>query len=274
MMAQLVADADWFYHLTRREIARRIKINGMTTAETRIGIRVANPVGAFNQNRKENEAEKQEQKLREFLSDIVCRIPQYDLNKCRNTLATITNTPGAYAPFTYNPQGSNAVDVPALENLVNQRLNQYRVLVNLNGPRSGQVLRGLRNVAEIRNCATDLLRNRKAHFLSRLAVQAVAFQYKIEETITAGHVYFLKPQDAVVGYNDYARHLNANEIVVLRVNQANIVDRVPDDSDHRAVMVPRTVPANVLEIMANCANFTNINYRTTGANWQALRDWN
>jgi hypothetical protein len=274
MMAQPAADADFFYHLTRAEIARKIKLNGMTTAETRIGIRVANPVGAFNQNRQEKEAEKQEQKLREFLGDIVCRIPQYDLNKCRNTLTTIANTPGVYAPFNYDPQGSNAVDVPALENLVSQRQNQYRQLVNLNGPRNGQVFRGLRNVVEIQTCATDLLRHRKAHFLSRLAVQAVAFQYKIEENITAAHVYFLKPQDAVVGYNDYARHLNANEIVVLRVNQANIADRVPDDSDHRAVMVPRTVPANVLEIMANCANFTDINYRTNAANWQALTGWN
>src|ERR1051325_11560301 len=66
-----LSDNDWLYHLTRKHIAALIKQAGMMSWSTRIGRTVANPRGAFVGNRKEKEWDKQVQKIKGYITEIL-----------------------------------------------------------------------------------------------------------------------------------------------------------------------------------------------------------
>ncbi|HEX6291890.1 MAG TPA: hypothetical protein VFZ66_22080 [Herpetosiphonaceae bacterium] len=254
-------DADWFYHLTRKQVALIIKQGGMTSAVHRIGRAVPHPFGAFVQNRKKKEASEYQQKLKGYLIDLMAR-------GCSE--GTLRRTRGVYVPFTLVLRGSNEDDVPRVDQLEAQYLNQYKRLLPNLGQFDRPTFNKLKKDVLVDELVNDLLVRDKNHFLARLAVQYVTYRNNIEEMITASHVYFLRPGCAVDGYNDYKKHLDSNQIVVLRVHKDNLPGLVDDDSDYRAVMTERIVPANVIEVMQNHDNFTNEDYRSNAQNWQPL----
>lgn len=256
-----MSDENWLYHLTAKSIALKVKSVGMTSALTRIGIPVANPQGAFAQNRQKMESAKFEQKLTGYLSDVLSR-------GC--TKEKIKEVRGQYVPFSFVPRGSNEADFPRLTLIENQRLECYvRSIPSLGKPERKKKAQFRRDLA-VKQLAQFMLRSDKNHFLARLAVQCVAFGYKIEESITASHLYFLKPRYAVEGYNDYKKHLNAADMVMLRVHKNNVPGLVDDDSDHRAAMTKQTVGPGKIEVMKKLDHFTDLAYRCDAKNWQPL----
>ncbi|HEY0601539.1 MAG TPA: hypothetical protein VGD58_01450 [Herpetosiphonaceae bacterium] len=250
-------DADWLYHLTRKNVALIIQKGGMTSALTRIGLPVANPRGAFVNNRKAKEEGEFQQKLKGYLTEML----RYGASK-----EQILQTKGVYVPFNLIIQGSNDYDVPRVDNIEKLYLDRYKGLLLIHGNKEVK----LKKDPTLEEMSQMMLVVDKNHFLSRLAVQYVAHRNNIEEAITASHVYFLKPDSAVDGYKDYKKHLNSNDIVVLRVHRDNLPGLVDDDSDFRAKMTDRTVPPNVIEVMVNHDNFADEDYRSNAQNWQPL----
>ena len=109
-------DSDWFYHLTAKAMAQKIKAKGMTSALLRLGIPVANPQGAFVQNRKKMEGTKFEQQLTTYLLEVFCR---------GGSEQDVVQNKGNYVPFDFVPEGSNAADIARLDTIANQRLQGY-----------------------------------------------------------------------------------------------------------------------------------------------------
>lgn len=97
-------------------MAQNIKVGGMTSAVDRIQMAVANPNGAFAQDRKKKEAGKKKEKLVNYLGEYLSR-------GCTET--DITGAVGVYDPFKMELQGSNAEDVPALNEIEAEYLSIY-----------------------------------------------------------------------------------------------------------------------------------------------------
>jgi hypothetical protein len=259
-----MSDANWLYHVTTKQIAKKIKTDGMTSALTRIGTAVANPKGSFAQNREKMERQKFEQRLKGYLIDILSRGCKEDI---------IKGVKGQFVQLNFVPQGNLAVDTQKLDNMDKQELEKYIKLLPKLGKPDPVKRRQFSKDSNVEQLAQSMLQADKNHFLSRLAVQYWAYRYKIEETITASHVYFLKPKYAEDGYGDYQKHLGGAEIVVLRVQRKDLKNLVDDDSDFRAEMTKETVEPGLIEVMVNHQNFKNMNYRCDAKNWQALTSW-
>lgn len=259
-----MSESDWRYHLTSRAIAQKIKSVGMSSNISRIGMPVAAPKGAFNQDRLTKEPEKQKQKLLEYLGNFLARGVALDV---------LRNNTTKFSPLPFTPTGNNEVDTPRLSTLETQALGTFeRSLRNLTKS-DWRKAKEWRGKSEVQLAAENLLRSNKNHFLVRLAVQMVAFTYKIEETITSSNIYFFLPKYADVCFRDYTKHLNTNDLVVLRVHKTKLVGEIADDSEFRAVMTPNNVaPANI-EVMQNTAQFTNQAHRTNNSNWQPIYNW-
>lgn len=256
-------DAAWYYHLTNKWVAQKIKVGGMTSAVDRIQMAVANPNGAFVQDRKKKEAGRQKEQLVKYLADYLSR-------GCAET--DITGAVGVYDPFRMELQGSNAEDIPALSEIELEYLTVYEQLLPTLSNRNLQAARFQRKKKSVQDLAEHMLRNSKSHFLVRLAVQYISFAYSIEEKITSSHIYFLQPRFAEDGYSDYSKHLNSADVVMLRVNKDNLVGLIQDDSDFRAVMTPNRVAPDVIEVMEQHTQFGNVDYRCDEQNWKPISE--
>lgn len=257
-------DASWRYHLTRKEIALLIKRGGMTTSLSRIGMPIPHPKGAFAQDRKVKEGKECQEKLKEYLCHLLA-------HGC--TMENIEQTEDLYIPFNFVIQGSNKADIPRLQQIERQYLARFKeVLLNVGRYDENKYYRFGRDF-RVESLANTMLARKKNHFLVRLAVQFVSYKFKIEEVITATHIYFLKPGAiAVSGYKDYKKHLGDVTIVVLRVHKGNLPGLVQDDSEARAMMTHIPVTPDVIEVMVNHDNFPDENYRINDQNWQPLRN--
>lgn len=257
----MVPDAAWVYHLTRKEIALIIQRGGMTTALSRIGMPIPHPRGAFVQDRRKREGGECHEKLKMYLAT-------YLAYGC--TLDDVEQGDKQYVPFNLVIQGSNDVDIPKLDQIEEKYLERFKeALPKLQKYDANKFFQSGKNFLVESRASTMLIRNRN-HYLTRLAVQYVSYRFKIEETITASHIYFLKPQDAKSGYRDYRSHLGDATIVVLRVKKANLTNLVQDDSEGRAMMTDRPVLPAVIEVMVNHDNFPDEDYRIDDRNWQPL----
>lgn len=255
-------DRDWVYHLTRREIALIIKRGGMTTSLSRIGMPVPHPRGAFVQDRQKREGTECQEKLRDLLAHVLA---------CGVAKETIEQKPGQYFPFTMFVQGSNEIDIPGLEGVESLYLERYKKLLPNVKPFNENKYFEYGTSVPVRSMANTMLIRDKNHYLTRLAVQLVSYRFKIEETITASHIYFLKPgDDAKSGYRDYRQHLGDANIVVLRVLKADIPDLIQDDSEGRAMMTARPVHPDLIQVMVNHDDFPKEDYRTDDKNWQPI----
>lgn len=255
-------DAKWVYHLTRKEIALIIQRGGMTTSLSRIGMPIPHPRGAFVQDRRKREGGECYERLKMYLAT-------YLAHGC--TLDDIEQADKQYVPFNLVIQGSNDADIPKLDQIEEKYLERFKeALPKLQKYDANKFFQFGKNFLVEGRASTMLIRNRN-HYLTRLAVQYVSFRFKIEETITASHVYFLKPgKDAVSGYRDYKSHLGDATIVVLRVHKDNLPDLVQDDSEGRAMMTSRLVLPTVIEVMEHHDNFPDEDYRCNVQNWQPL----
>ena len=254
-----MSESDYLYHLTTKTLAFKIKSGGLASALNRIGQAVANPHGAFAQNREEMEATKFKQKIMAYLGNVLSR---------GATERMIKEVKGQYVPFAFTPTGSNH-DHQKLTEIETGMLADYARLIHGLGPPNVARASHLRKQWSVECLAEDLRYGDKNHFLARLAVQVVAIGYKIEETITASHVYFLKPLYAVGGYAEYRAHLNAVDLVMLRVLKSQ-VSTTPDDSDYRAEMTTDTVGPDKIEVMESHDRFTEEAYRCDEKNWKPL----
>jgi hypothetical protein len=259
-----MSDADWRYHLTSRTIAQIIKTAGISSNLSRIGIPVAAPKGAFNQDRLSKEADKQQAKLVQYLAEFMARGTSADVLSKNNKL---------FVPLAFTPVGNNAVDTPKLTQLEKQSLATFAQSLHGLGPDNWRKAKELRGKKETTQLADKLLRSNKNHYLARLAVQIVSFTYKIEETISSSHIYFFLPKYADACYRDYTKHLNTNDLVMLRVHKDNITRAVQDDSEFRAVMTRNKIGPEVIEVMSQINQFTNLAARCNDANWVAIRNW-
>ncbi len=257
-------DAKWLYHLTITNIAEKIKHYGMTSAKTRIGRAVANPQGSFAQNRKKMEQEKSKTRLVNYLAEFLAR-------GC--PIEKLKLTSGKYTPFAFTTTGKNQ-DFIELSRIETEALKQYALkFPKIKEKAAWRDIKKFKGKEEVKEMAEFLLRSNKNHSLARLAVQYTAFSYKIEETITASHLYFLMPKYAKDGYTDYIKHLRSSEIVILRVKKVKVMGLKQDDSDFRALMTEITVPPDLLEIMEDHTDFHDEDYRSDAKNWKKLTDW-
>ncbi|QRK05068.1 hypothetical protein JQX13_33345 [Archangium violaceum] len=264
-------DSAWLYHLTTRKVALLIKDHGMTSELMRSGRAVAHPQGAFAKDRREREPKSTNNKLKAYLCDILSRGVSMD---------QIREEKGQYQPFVFEPQGSNEVDNPKLDGLEKGKFLSY---VRLLLPNEGQVNRARRlrlgRDPEVEKAAKDMLLKDKSHFLVRLAIQYVACRFDIEETITASHIYFQKPEYAAYCYDDYKKKLGDVPMVVLRVRKADVSLLVADDSDFRAMMTRHRVGAELIQLMEahettkEQPGFKDLNYRCNASNWIPLLSW-
>lgn len=259
-----MSDADWRYHLTSRAVAQKIKSVGMSSNLSRIGMPVAAPKGAFNQDRQKKEADKQKAKLVEYLGALLARGAAAD---------AISNSVKPFAPLAFTPVGNNGVDTPKLTQLEKQALQTFAQSLQGLGPDNWRKAGEFRRKKETQDLADTLLRSKKNHFLARLAVQVVSFTYKIEETISSSHIYFFLPQYAEDCYRDYTKHLNTNDLVMLRVHKNDINGLVQDDSEFRAVMTKNNVAPSKIQVLTQLNQFTNTVSRSNNANWVAIANW-
>ncbi|HEY0738529.1 MAG TPA: hypothetical protein VGD69_26665 [Herpetosiphonaceae bacterium] len=254
-------DADWLYHLTRKEVALIIKRGGMTTALSRIGMPVPHPKGAYVQNRKKKEETEFQQQLRGYLVDLMAH------GYTREQILAVRDN---YLPFHVVLRGSNEHDVWRVDAKEKEYLAQFRESL----PGQAKYDRAKFNQAKkdinVEMLANTMLIRNKNHFLARLAVQYVTYRNNIEEIITASHIYFLKPKDVHIPYNDYKKHLGDTTVVVLRVHKDNLPGLVQDDSEARAMMTKIPVLPNVIQVMENHEKFIDENYRSDARNWQPL----
>lgn len=263
-------DADWYYHVTRPDVARFIQQTGMRPAVLRIGAPVAHPNGAFVRDREAKQVTKYKERLKSYVAGIVARGGEHH----RILLAR-----GVYVPFVFAPTGNRAADVPALTDIENEQLANYRMFFPALGPRAQNVAQVYRSPATAQSADTLFLD--RGHFLTRLAIQATAMEYKIEEVTSASHIYFIQPAYAVDCYRDYKRHLGGGPIVALRVARANVNAPVQDDAEFRAVMSATPVPPNAIEILDQQADvadahnhFLDNERRQDDHNWIPIAQWN
>lgn len=258
-----MSEADWRYHLTSKTIAQKIKTAGMKSTLTRISAPVAAPTVAFNQDRLSNEATKQKAKLGEYLANFLAR---------GASLETLTGSKKPFTPLAFTPVGDNGLDTPKLTQMEKQALTTFAQALMGLGREDWRKAREWRAKPQVTQAADQLLRSNKNHYLARLAVQVVAFTYKIEETITASHIYFFLPQYAEVCFRDYSKHLNSRDLVMLRVHKTKIPGLIQDDSEFRAKMTKSTVLPDAIEVMSNVSQFENKITRTNDANWVAIKN--
>lgn len=255
-------DKDWVYHLTRKEIALLIKRGGMTTSLSRIGMPVPHPRGAFVQDRQKREPIECQDKLKEYLCHFLA---------CGCSMEQVEQAQDLYIPFNFVVQGSNEADIPRLEQIETQYIERFKEMVPNVGRYNENKYFAAGRDFRVASKANDMLIRNKNHFLVRLAVQFVSYKFKVEETITASHVYFLKPgKNAESGYNDYKKHLGDATIVVLRVRKIDVPSLVQDDSEGRAMMTDKPVSPNIIQVMVNHDDFTKEDYRIDDKNWQPL----
>jgi hypothetical protein len=262
-----VRDGQYLYHMTSGSTVRFIADKGLRSSLLRMGMANASPSGAFEIDRKNNIEGKIQLKLHGYL----LKLRSLDI-----TAETISNTLGLYQLFTIATTGDNT-DHITLDNIEKSRLEEYcrlcgKQLVDTASQRSR--LFKLRNDPSIRQLANSMIAAKKTHYLSRLATQVAAFKHRIEETITASHVYFFKPDDADTCYNDYSKNFTTG-FVILRAKYADLTGLVADEAEGRAVRTRDAVQVDKLEILIdrnNPAQFKQLDFRCNAANWRKLAD--
>ena len=254
---------EWLYHLTRKSIALKIEEKGMTPAKTRIGRPVAPHTGAFAQNRRKVEHQKQKDRLAGYISQVTAR---------GGSMENIKKTQGHYDRFEFTPDGNNDTDQPRLTSLEESRLKEYYNQVGATKKNDSYKFRQSQKDPAVKELAESLLSSNKNHFLARLAVQYESFRFKIEETITSNHIYFFTDRDATSLYKTYKDHLNTNDIVVLRVLKKDVRGLEKDRSDPRpgTMMTTETVSPDRLEVMVNHTQFPSDSARHEPSNWEPL----
>lgn len=256
-------DDNWRYHLTTKPVAERIKSVGMSSQVVRIGRPVASPTGAFAVNKSNHLEQKIDEKIIAYLAKVLV---------CGGTREAIINAPDNYIPFAFDPLGSNELDVPRLVKIEEDVLQRFS---NAIGARQTTSTPLARKVArdQATQFAQGFQKQRRTHTITRLASQCVAYQYKIEETITSSHIYFFLPKYAEICYSDYMKNLAGAEAVVLRVNISHLPGLMPDDSEFRAVMTRATVAASNIQFIAEHTSFPQLSYRRDDNNWAPLTQY-
>lgn len=255
-------EEDWLYHVTSKTVAKIIKAKGLRSALLRIGRAVASPTGSFNRDRKEKELDRTKARLAGYITDLLAR------GATENTLRA---APGVYVPFAFTTTGSND-DFLRLTPLEEAALGRYRLAHGGLQARNNQVARAVNTKNRAKVLAAELIGD-KVHTLTRLAVQVTTWTYNIEETITASHVYFLLPQYAVVGYNDYTKGMHVDSIVVLRVRKDDVTHLVQDEADFRALRTRDEVASDRFQLITTPSRFIELNYRCDDGSWSELSNW-
>lgn len=254
------------YHLTTRNAALKIKTQGLQSSETRLGMAVANPAGAFAKNREAMEPKLRADRLKRDLAALMfAGAAAEQLLQVQIDEIPITD---------YRPLGVDAsADLLALDEAAAAALERFKAHVPAiankplvaKGALFVKVWRGA-DVAK----AVPLFQARLTHFLTRLAVQFTQLHYRVEELQTATHVYFSKPEDAVALYPSYKKHLgNETPLVVLRVELDKVAWEV-DLGQGGAIKVKNGVAPELLEVMEHHARFAEEAWRSSAANWKAL----
>ncbi len=254
------------YHLTSRNAALKIKIEGLRSNEMRLGVTVANPNGAFALNRAKREPGMQLDRLKR---DVACLV-FLDATKEELLAADCADQPIT----DYQARGIDpSADLLDLDRAATAALIRFKdripKLRNKSLVTTGSLFskcwRGPMTAK-----AAEAVQARQTHYLRRLAVQFTAFHYRVEELQTSTHVYFSQPQDAVALYGNYKKHLGAdNPLVILRVDLDEVAWTI-DEAQGGAIKVKNGVPASKLRIMEHHDRFVEESWRGAEGNWAPL----
>ena len=261
----------WLYHITATKLLPTLKTTGLKSAYSRTGNLEASPDGAFVKDREANMPNKIERKVNEFVATLLAS----GFNR-----QAIKDTPGQYQPFIIATT-SSIDDNEKLDEQQKAKLQHYASL--LTKGESDTVVKNMTK-AKQRISALTISRNteiqsvsagialQSTHYLSQLARQYVEYRYRIEEFITAKHIYFFMDKHAEDCFRDYTKHLR-NPCSILRIRETSVPGVAQDESEYRGKMTTEDVPSSVIQVFDGDADFLKSQDRTADANWSALTSW-
>ncbi|MEM7188674.1 MAG: hypothetical protein AAF439_03605, partial [Pseudomonadota bacterium] len=262
------------YHLTSQNVATLIRDKGMLSMKARTGTEVAAPYGAFARNRDEKSPTMVKTKMvKNYLKLTFLGASKDDIKDCVKPDQPITG----FTPKGLDPSD----DLLELDRFDALALDAFkRAIPGISGKKLPDDKDRLfikhwssNRRKKATTQAVDAIMALKAHYLTRLAVQAVHFHYRIEELQTSTHVYFALDYAAVQNYDSYSKHLGRdNPLVVLRVNLGE-VDHMPDTSQGDAVKIKGGVETKDLQIMREGIQFKVDVQREAAESWMPLADY-
>lgn len=261
----------WLYHITATKLLPTLKTNGLKSAYSRTGNLEASPDGAFVKDRDANMPGRIEKKVNEFVATLLAGGFHRQ---------AIKNTPGQYQPFIVALTSS----IDDNEKVTFQQKEKLQLYAELLG--KGESDPVLKNMAKTKQKVSALTISRNpeirsvsagialqsTHYLSQLARQCVEYSYRIEEYITAKHIYFFMEKHAEDCFRDYTKHLR-NPSSILRVRETSVPGVEQDMSEHRGKMTTEDVPPAVIQVLKGDVDFLQSQARANDANWTALTTW-
>jgi|GEM_PF-4573199 len=261
----------WLYHITATKLLPTLKTNGLKSAYTRTGSLEASPDGSFVKDREANMPGKIDKKVHEFVAKLL--VAGYNREAIKNTL-------GQYQPFVI-ALTSSIDDNIKVSDQEKEKLEQYVALLtkaesdpvikNMNQAKQKINVSSVAKNLEVQAVSTGIALQ-STHYLSQLARQYVEYTYKVEEYITAKHIYFFMEKYADVCFRDYTKHLR-NPSSVLRIKETDVPGVVQDMSEFRGKMTPENVPPGVIQVLNGGVDFLSSPQRSQDANWKSLSSW-